>query len=53
MMVEQPIIQATISSKETFHGTKSRFDSGKVSVENTAQILGQNILHIAFPKLVG
>ena len=43
MMLEQPIIQAVISSTETFNGTMSKFESWIASVVNAAQILGQNI----------
>ena len=50
MMVEQPIIQAAITSEETFSGTKSKFESWIASLENAVQILGQNILHIGFQK---
>ena len=39
MMVEQPIIQAAISTVETFDDTKSKFESWIASVENAAQIL--------------
>ena len=52
-MLEQPIIQAAVSSVETFNGTKSKFKSKIVSVENAAQISGQNILYITFSKMVG
>ena len=52
MMVEQPIIQTVISSVETFNDTK-KFESWITSVENAAQISGQNILCIAFSKMVG
>ena len=52
-MVEQPIIKAVIFSIGTFNGTKSKSESWIVSVENAAQISGQNILHIAFSKLIG
>ena len=48
VMVEQPIIQAVISSIEAFDGTKSKFESWITSVENAAQISGQNFLCIAF-----
>ena len=53
VMVEQPNIQAVISSIETFDCTKSKFESWKMSVENTAHILGPTIFHIAFSKMVG
>ena len=52
VMVEQPIIQAAISSTETSDGTK-KFESSIMSVRNAAQISGQYILGIAFSKMVG
>ena len=51
-MVEQPIIQAAISSIETFDGTKSKFESWIASVGNAAQISGKNILCMAFSNMV-
>ena len=53
MIVEQSIIQASNSSVDTFYGYKIKFESWITSVENAAQILGQNILFIAFSKMVG
>ena len=53
VMVEKPIIQVVISSVETFDGTKSKFESWIASVENAAQVSGQNILYIALWKMVG
>ena len=53
VMVEQPIIQAVISSTETFDGTKIKFESWKTLVENATQISGQNIIGITFSKIVG
>ena len=44
VMVEQTIIQGEISSYKTFDGTKSKFESWIVSVVNTAQISGHEIL---------
>ena len=52
-MVEQPIIQAVISSIVTFDGNKSKSVSLTASVENAAHISGQNIIYIASPKMVG
>ena len=52
-MVEQPILLAAISSVGTFDGTKSKFDSCIVSMEDVAHISGQDILHIAFSKMTG
>ena len=49
--VQQPIIQAVISSVEMFDGTKSKFESWIASVENAAQISEQDILCIAFSKM--
>ena len=48
VMVKQPIIQAVISSVETFDGTKSKIESWIASVENEAQISGKDILCITF-----
>ena len=42
-----------ISSVEASDGTKSKFELLKVSVETAAQTSGQNILCIAFSKMVG
>ena len=53
IMVEQSIIQAVISSVEMFDDTKSKFESQIASLENVAQISGQDILNIAFTKMVG
>ena len=53
VMVEQPIIKAAISSVDTFHGTITKFELGIASVENAAQISWQDILCIAFSKIVG
>ena len=53
VMVEQPIIHAAMSSVEMFDGTKSKFESWIASVENAAQISKQNILCIAFSKMIG
>ena len=39
-MVDQPIIQAVISSIETSDSTKSKFESWIASVENAAHVLG-------------
>ena len=38
IMVEQPIIQAEISSVENFDGTKNKFKLWTAPVENAAQI---------------
>ena len=51
VMIEQTIIQAALSSIETFDGTKSKFEAWTESIENTAQISGQDTLRIAFPKV--
>ena len=53
VMVEQPINHAAIFAMETFDGTKGKFESWIVFVENAALISGQNILCIAFSKMVG
>ena len=49
-MVDQPIIQAAISSAETVDGNKNKFEACIASFENAAQFSGHNILQIAFPK---
>ena len=53
VMADQHIFQVAIFSIETFNGTRSRFESWIASVENTAQNPGQNVLHMAFFKMVG
>ena len=53
VMVEQPIIQAVVSSVEMFGSMKSKFESWIPSVENVAQISKQDILCIAFYKIIG
>ena len=40
-MIEQTIIQAALSSIETFDGTKSEFEAWTESGENAEQISGQ------------
>ena len=52
VIVEQPIIQAVISSVKMFDGTKSKFESWITSGENAAQILKQYILHKAFSMII-
>ena len=47
------IIQAAISLVETFDGDKKKFETWIRSVENAAQISGQDIIWIAFPKMIG
>ena len=53
VMVEQPIIQAAISTVETFNGAKSKFEALVASVENAAQISKQAILCITFSEMIG
>ena len=53
VLVEQPIIQAAITSVETVNDTKCKFESLIGSVENAAQILKQDVLCIAFSKMIG
>ena len=52
-MIKQNIIQAALLSIETFGGIKSKFEAWTESIENTAQISGQNAIYIAFSKLTG
>ena len=49
-MIEQTIIQAALSSIESFDSTKSKFKAWTESIENTAQISGQDTLHVVFSK---
>ena len=44
------MIQAALVSTETFDGPKNTFEAWIESTENTAQISGQNGMHIAFSK---
>ena len=44
IMADQAIIQAAISLVETFDGNKNKFEAWITSVENAAQISGQDIL---------
>ena len=44
---------AAISSVETFHGDKNKFEVWIKSTENEAQISGQDILWKAFSKMIG
>ena len=53
IMIEQPIIQSALLSKGMFDGTKSTFEAWMESIENVAQISGQNAICIAFSKLTG
>ena len=52
-MIEQAIIQVALSSIETFDGTESKFKVWTESIENTAQISGQDMLCIALSKMTG
>ena len=51
-MIAQTIIQSALTSKETFDGTKVKFETCTEAIENTAQISGQNKICIAFSKLI-
>ena len=53
VMIEQTIIQAALSSIEMFYGRKSNCQAWIDSIENTAKILGQYTICIAFSKLKG
>ena len=50
IMIEQTIIQAAIPSTETFNSTKSKYEAWMESIENAAQISGQNAVCISFSK---
>ena len=50
-MIEQTIIQAAISSMETFNDTEDKFKAWTESEENAVQISGQDTLCEAFPKV--
>ena len=50
VMLEQPIIQAVISSVEVFNGTNHNFETLIVSLENAVQISGQDILQNSLLK---
>ena len=52
VMIEQTRIQSALSSIETFDGTKGKFETWTESVENAAQISGEDTLHIAFSKMI-
>ena len=52
-MIEETIIQSALSSTEASNGTKSKFKALTESIENAAQISGQDTLHIAFSKMTG
>ena len=45
--------QAIISSVEKFDDNKNRFGAWITSVQNAAQISDQDILQIAFSKMIG
>ena len=53
VMIQQTIIQPAPSSIETFDCTKSILEALAESIENTAKILGQNTICIAFSKMTG
>ena len=53
VMVEQLVIQAVISSVDNFNCSKIKLKSLIASMDNAAQVSGQNIFHIAFTKMVG
>ena len=44
--IDQTIIQAALSLKETFNGTTNKFEAWTESIENAAQISGQDILYL-------
>ena len=52
-MIEQSIIQVAPPSRETFDGTKSKFQVWTESIKSAVQISGQKAIHIAFSKLRG
>ena len=53
VIMEQTIIWAALSSVETFDSTKSKFKCWTESIENAAQVFGQDTWHIAFSKMIG
>ena len=53
MMIEQTIIQAVLSGRETIDGTKSKFEVWVESIENAVPISGQNTMHITLSTLTG
>ena len=48
VIIEQTILQSALSSIETFDGTRGKFKVWTGSVENAAQISGQDTLYIEF-----
>ena len=52
-MIDWTIIQAALTSIETFDGAKSKFEAWTEAIENAVQILGQNAICIDFSKLTG
>ena len=51
VMKEKTIIQAALTSIETFDGTKGKFETCMESIANAVQLSGQNAICIAFSKL--
>ena len=47
-MIEQTIIQAALTSIETFVGTKNKLEASIESIKNAVQISGQNVICISF-----
>ena len=52
-MADQVIIHMAISLVEIFDGNKNKFEAWIISFENAKQISCQNILWIAFSKIIG
>ena len=52
-MADQAIIQVAISSVETTDGDRNKFEAWITLVKNATQISGQDIMQIAFSKMIG
>ena len=52
-MIGQTTIQTALASIETFNGTKSKFEAWVKSIKNAVQMSGQNVICIAFSKVIG
>ena len=53
VIVDQAIIQQAISSVETFDVNRNKCEAWITSVENAAQISGEDVSQIAFSKMIG
>ena len=52
VMVEQTILQAALTSTETFDGAKSKFEAWMEALENVAQLSGQNTVCCEYTNIV-